>query len=157
MSETATTATTSIEEEKGWFITCKGYLEASRNDLAKLHEPLEKQIAELRAEFQKANAYHYTELEAWERKFTEADQRLRDIALAHFETTGEKTFDENLSVRVNTKLVYEMPKAVEWAEQNAPVMIVKAVDKKSFESLPTVADLDFVYKTETTVPVIKGL
>lgn len=86
-----------------------------------------------------------------------AESNLRNGMTEIYKATGEKTIDANLSVRVNTKLEYEMPKAVAWAEQNAPVMIVKAVDKKAFESLPTVADLEFVFKTETPVAVIKGI
>ncbi len=85
---------------------------------------------------------------------TSYDQQLRELAVSFFNETGEKRLDADVSVRVNTKFQYDNTTAVAWAEINAPVLIVKTVDKKSFESLPQVAALDFVEKVETVSAVI---
>lgn len=82
------------------------------------------------------------------------DRQLREMVVQHFTETGEKRMDGDCSVRVNTKFQYDNTTAVAWAERNAPVLIVKTVDKKSFESLPQTRDLAFVEIIETATAVI---
>jgi plasmid maintenance system killer protein len=82
------------------------------------------------------------------------ERQLREMAVQHFEETGEKRMDADCSVRVNVKYEYDNVTAVAWAETNAPVLIVKNIDKKSFESLPSTPDLPFVTKTESVSAVI---
>ncbi len=125
-------------------------LQPYRSDLADAKAALDKAFAEKHAEVLKGEADSQSLADAYE-----AD--LRELAVEHFNETGEKTLDENLGVRVNTKLTYETGKAVAWAETNAPVMIVKTVDKNAFESLPTVSGLDFVTVDTSVSAVIKGL
>jgi len=134
---------------------------ADLNDADKTIEPLEE---ELQLKLQKIRDEHFTTYEdkyavraEASEKFVEINHELRERMVDHYVKTGEKVIDENLSVRENVKLVYENDAAVKWAESNAPIMIVKSVDKKAFESLPTVADLDFVDKEITPVSVIKGI
>jgi len=57
-------------------------------------------------------------------------------------------------VRVTKSLSYDVKDAVRWAEINAPVMVQKTIDKKAFESLPTVAELEFVTAQNKVVSTI---
>lgn len=162
MSETATVTAPvidleKIQETKNTYVYAHAEVRGAHSRLTELREPLDKQILALETEFKEKNADLYNSIEHWESTLDQANMALREAALAHYTSTGEKTLDENLSVRVAVKYVYEQDKAVEWAEKNAPIMIVKSVDKKAFESLPKVDDLEFVYKTETPTSVIKGL
>jgi len=120
-------------------------------------KPIDESIANLEQAFREANAELLDVLDEARTNQADAEQELRQIAVEHYEVTGVKSLDDNLGVRVNTKFQYSVKDAVKWAETNAPVMITKSVDKKAFESLPTVADLDFVTKEESVSAVLKGL
>lgn len=124
-------------------------------EVAERRRAVDEEIARLNAAFNNDNAELLSELETVAGRAQEAEDQLRSIAVQHYETTGEKSLDENLGVQVRTKLIYDNDKAVQWAETNAPIFIQKTVDKKAFEKIAET--LDFV-TTETSVSaVIRGL
>lgn len=146
-----------ITTAKELFTNTKKELSSLAADLRERQKELADKIANLESEFRTENAELLETIDLTTASSKTYEDFLRSAAIEHFNQTGEKSLDENLSVRVNTKLEYQMPIAVEWAEQNAPIMIVKAVDKKAFESLPSVLDLEFVRPIETVTAVIKGM
>jgi hypothetical protein len=149
------TAKITAEQVKRHFLNDKKAAAECAEELKPLRERLEEQIAELKTQFAEQNADLLGTEKAFEESATGYETQLREIAIAHFSETGEKTLDENLSVRVNAKFLYEQDEAVAWAEANAPIMIRKTVDKSAFENF---ADgLDFVTKEETVTAVLKGL
>lgn len=129
-------------------------LEAAQARLAEKRKPVDEAIADLNAQFELENYNTLTQINEAQEAIDQYDKGLRTIAIDHFKATNEKRFDADISVRVTTKLQYEAEKAVAWAEQNAPIMIVKSVDKKAFESLPSTPSLDFVEVIETPSAVI---
>jgi hypothetical protein len=68
--------------------------------------------------------------------------------------TGDKRFDDHLSVRCTVKLEYDLDDATQWARNNAPYALV--ADKKKFELIAKDknSNLDFVTKTPTYAAVI---
>ena len=132
-------------------------------ETSELLKPVEEELAEIirhiSEDHRKKHAELYELAERCNEQLAWSETHLRESVVAHFEATGEKTIDENLSVRVNSRLEYENDDAVEWAEKNAPVMIYKTVDKKAFEGFATQSgiDLPFVRKINTPSAVIKGL
>lgn len=158
MHDTATeTQTKPIPQLKADFI----HTLAAVNDTAEMVKPLDQALEEkldaIRKSHYEQHAETYHIAQAAGEAMASAEKVLRDSVIAHFEATGEKTIDENLGVRVNSRFEYENDEAVEWAEKNAPVMIYRTVDKKAFESYSKVTDLPFVRKIETASAVIKGL
>lgn len=135
----------------------KEYLEACRNTVAKKQEALKAAIADLTAKWDEENAADVKAYENAKAAFDTTEMNLRAEAVEYYRETGNKTFNENVGVQVRKSLEYEMAKAVKWAEVNAPIMIVKSVDKKPFETLAETQDLDFVKKIEKVSAVLKGV
>ncbi len=127
------------------------------NRLAEYQAELDRQIEAMQKAFEETHFDDLLVVKELTEIADEYEQFLREQAIAHYERTGEKTLDENLGVRVTTKLEYEMPLAVAWCDQNAPVLVQKVIDRKVFEKFPGVADLEFVTKIETPSAVLKGL
>jgi len=125
--------------------------------LAPRRRALEERINAIRDAFAEENA----ELLHSEKAFTESadayEQELRSLAIQHFNLSGEKTLDENLSVRVQTKISYDEEKAVGWALLNAPILVRRTVDRKQFEEMAKRHRPDFVTFEDSVVAVIKGL
>lgn len=81
-----------------------------------------------------------------------ADSELRRALIEWSRQTGEKTFDEHLSIRVTEKLEYTPEAATEWAKQNAPFILV--ADRKQFEQIAKNQELSFVAKIKNYVSVL---
>lgn len=130
-------------------------------EAGELLEPVEHELADIVRIITEQHRNKYAEIydiaASTAERLESSEKILRDAVIRHYKETGEKTIDENLSVRVNSRLEYENDEAVEWAEKNAPVMIYRTVDKKAFESYSQVTDLPFVKKIDTPSAVIKGL
>ena len=147
----------SIAEQKEQYIGLVNELNSLRDHIRGLDEILEIQINRLRESHRESYSESYETYDLLSARAALAESGLRQAIVERYQATGETTIDENLSVRVTRKLQYDNAKAVKWAEINAPVMVVKAIDKKAFESLPVVTDLDFVEVQESASAVIKGL
>lgn len=83
-----------------------------------------------------------------------ADADLRQALIDHYADTGEKNYDgdKQLTVRVNTPYKYEAKDATEWAKKNATFILT--IDKKAFEKLPNIEDLECVEVEEKVSAVI---
>jgi hypothetical protein len=141
--------------------TLKTLIIQNRTEAAQVAEVLgpkraevDKAIAALEKQYADENFNLLLQKAEAEEAAADYERQLREMAVQHFTDTGEKRLDADVSVRVNTKYEYDNTAAVAWAEINAPVLIVKTVDKKSFESLPSTPDLPFVQKIETVTTVI---
>lgn len=122
--------------------------------LAAANAALEVEIQAVRDRYNVENAGLLNSANVAGKNLEAAENALRNALIEWYEEHGEKTFDKELSVRVSTKFIYEEQKAVEWAEKNAPIMIVHTIDKKAFESLPATKTLDFVEEKETVTAVV---
>lgn len=145
-------------------IATKEQLIIARRNVAELEAMLQPKRDEVKAKIEALEAQFRAEnlelIEAGEQlqaSMVEAETALREGLIVWHESTGDKTFDKELSVRVNTKLKYDEDRAVEWATHNAPVLIKQTVDKKAFESMPMTPDLDFVTVERTVTAVVKSL
>jgi hypothetical protein len=159
MTATATTTETMGDRVnarviKQFLLTARENAQHTAQILNERRQPLNEQIMALNVRFDEDNAELLDQLSAAEAETTKWDEQLRRLAVYHYEETGEKKLDADCSVRVTTKFQYDAGDAVAWAEKNAPVMIVKSVDKKAFESLPQIGDLEFVKTVETPTAVI---
>lgn len=149
--------TNTLAEAKETYVLAVNNLNSMKQTVAPYDAELEEQINAIREQHRAKYAEAYNTLDELKSTFADVDAFLREQIVAAYTPGGEKKIDDNLSVRVTKKLKYDQMKAVEWAETNAPVMIVKNVDKKAFEAMPTVTDLDFVETEETVSAVISGL
>lgn len=122
--------------------------------LAPKRQAVDEAIAALEKQYEDENFNLLLLKKEAEESAASYDAQLRQMAVDYFKETGEKRLDADCSVRVNTKYDYDNTAAVAWAEINAPVLIIKTVDKKAFESLPSTPDLAFVEKIETVTAVI---
>lgn len=139
---------------KRLIIQNRAKMEAAQARLAEQRKLVDEEIADLNAKFERENHTTLLEIKEAQEAIDQHDRGLRSLAIEYYRATSEKRFDADISIRVTTKLQYEAEKAVAWAEANAPIMIVKSVDKKAFESLPSTRSLDFVEVVETPLAVI---
>lgn len=79
----------------------------------------------------------------------DAEAKLRTWGRAAFDETGNKKPAPGVGVRVSKKLVYPESKALDWALQHAPVLVMRSLDKKAFEALMKTQPQDFVTEEET--------
>jgi hypothetical protein len=114
-----------------------------------LYADLENQIQAVKDAHRQANAEIYDNLDSAASRLIKVEEEIRIAMVSVFESCGEKQLAPGLSIRVNSKLQYDIASAVRWAETNAPVLIEKTINKAAFESLPSTPDLEFV-RTETT-------
>lgn len=128
---------------------------------AEFQEPYESVVKRCEAEkagidakYAEQNAELFGEYDAAKLNETMAENTLREALKSWHDETGEKTFDEDLSVRVNASLSYDSDRAVAWAEKNAPFLIEKTVDKKQFEIIALAKDLDFVTVEKKVTAVV---
>lgn len=148
-----------VERAKTGYRNALATRAAMEDALAPARAELEAKRAEIERQYQEANAEALHSLGCALETAAAEEERLRTHAIAYYDATGEKTYDENIGVRVNTALEYSMDEAVDWAEKNAPVAVKRTVtvDKKAFEALASTADLDFVTTRETVTATLRGL
>jgi hypothetical protein len=152
-----TVAVDYIPGNKTLFIAAKEGMAQVEAIVRPLDTQLEAEIEQVKTAHYAKHSESYDLLNNASQNLTRAEETLRESLISYYRATGKKTFDEHLSVRVNSKLEYPEAKAVEWARENAPFMIVTTVDKKKFETTVSDLGLDFVTKAEKPSAVIKGL
>ncbi len=106
------------------------WLEARMNDLTGLWN---SKNSELIKSYNEANA-----------ETAAVESELRAALIAHYEATGEKIFDKELSVRVTSTIKYAEDRALDWASANAPFLILHSIKKKQFEEIAKTEKFDFV-------------
>ncbi|MBX3288413.1 MAG: hypothetical protein KF855_03615 [Acidobacteria bacterium] len=138
----------------------KAELAAARAAAQPLNEELEKttgfltqKIEDLRNQWLKDFADLIQQTDSANQSRNEAEQNLRTALIEYYETTGEKTYDKELSVRETTHFEYEMADAVRWALDNAPVLLT-SVNKKLFEVMAEALNINFVSKIPNVSAVI---
>ena len=150
--ETTQIAPVNLPELKEKFIEAKRTAESLQAPMSGADDDLDARIAAVKEAWQRENAELLENYDAAATSLTAAETILRDACVAEYERTGEKTFDSDLSVRVNTRLEYDRAKATEWAKDNAPFILV--ADDKQFKNLDIAKTLDFVEEVKTVSAVI---
>lgn len=144
-----------IEQKRKEFVDAKNERTALNETAREILAELETKIEQVKTEHAQKHAEFLKTFQDAEEYLAITETALRDQLKEWHEASGEKTYDGNLSVRVTTKLEYDEKDATAWAKDNAPFILV--ADKKQFEKLPNVAELEFVEEKETVTTVIKGL
>lgn len=143
-----------IETLKQYLADCRKFVAKTAEVYDRARIDLDLRLDLVQEQWKSENAALISEY-ASDRKCLEiADSNLRAALIERYNTTQEKKYDNNLSVRISSKFQYENADAVEWAEKNAPILVIKSVDKKAFESLPQIEKLEFVYRHDTVTAVI---
>lgn len=145
---------TMIEERKHAYKTAKAILESLSADLKLKTDEHEAHLKLVQSNFEAANAELIELVANAKQDFDNLDRDLRELAVNHFKANGEKTLDENLSVRINTKLKYDQTAALAWATEKG---VCLALDKKAFENVAPNLCPELVETVETPTAVIKGL
>lgn len=138
----------------------KANLAAARSQANRLREQVEETAVTVDIEILKLRS-KWEEETVEIRKLTEAaitlqkrtEEELRSALIDHYEETGEKTYDKELSVRETTSFEYSMSDAVSWALTNAPVLL-NSVDKRLFELVAVELGINFVRKVPNLSAVI---
>lgn len=143
-----------IEKLKNKLARARQFAAQAENAYGEKYAGLMDAIEKARGDWERDNSLIVAEYERTKKAAEAADKDLRAELVAFYNATGEKRFDEHLSVRVNIKLAYEIEKATEWAKTNAPYMLI--ADKSQFEkhAKDKKVSLDFVTKKEDPSGVI---
>lgn len=120
--------------------------------MARAQKNLEEALDRITKNWEKLYADDIRDAEIAGTNLELADSELRRALIEWSRQTGEKTFDEHLSVRVTEKLEYTPEAATEWAKANAPFILV--ADKKQFEQIAKNQELGFVAKIKNYVSVL---
>ena len=120
--------------------------------MAEAQKNLEEALDRITKDWEKLYADDIRDAEIAGTNLELADSELRRALIEWSRQTGEKTFDEHLSVRVTEKLEYTPEAATEWAKANAPFILV--ADKKQFEQIAKNQELGFVAKIKNYVSVL---
>ena len=112
---------------------------------------LNEQIRQITSDWETSNAELLKNRFEANQAATDAETELREAVIAHYVNTGKKTFDKDLSVRVTEKFVYSETDAFEWAKKHG---LCLALDKKAFEKIASVQDLEFVARKGSASAVI---
>lgn len=76
---------------------------------------------------------------------SDAEDGLREAAVAVYREEGEVEPSYGVSIALHTAIEYDEEEAVKWAEQNAPALIVKTINRKALEALVSAGEKpDFV-------------
>lgn len=119
---------------------------------AEIKAELDAEIAEAEARWRERHSELLASCGSVGEQLDASDQALRSSLIDWSRRTGNKTFDDHLSVRINTKLEYSAEAATEWAKENAPFVLT--IEKKAFEAIAKHQDLRFVNKVESYSSVI---
>ena len=141
-----------IEELKARLEEKRFAAERAEVKMAKAQRNLEEALTRITKDWEKLYADDIRDAEIAGTNLELADSELRRALIEWSRQTGEKTFDEHLSIRVTEKLEYSPEAATEWAKANAPFILV--ADKKQFEQIAKNQELSFVAKIKNYVSVL---
>lgn len=163
MTDTATATrltplTDGITNTKALLAEARIHVAEAEAMLKPKRDALAEQIKALEEQFKAENAELLEATQELQDGMASAEKALREGLVKWHEETGLKTFDKDLSVRVNESLEYENSEAVEWAESEAKFLLLKTVDKKGFEMIAKDRRLPFVkFHKSITAVVAKNL
>lgn len=112
---------------------------------------LKEEIEKLQANFLEANAELINDCERVKTELSETDAALRSAMIEHFLHTGEKSIDSDLTVRVNTRLLYDKNEALNWAKEHN---LALKLDEREFEKIASSTDISFVVIEEKPIAAI---
>ena len=114
----------------------------ARQKLAKLKEEQAAIERQIQAQFGKALGRVDTEIHYANKSIKAAEETLRQVARATWRETGNKRPHQGVEIRVYKALSYDQETAKAYAMEHLP-QVVK-LDKRAFEKVAKVLDLDFV-------------
>jgi len=114
-----------------------------------------KVVIEVRCQYHIAKDNKDSALKMWEEQnediissasiasenMTEAEAKLRELTLQAYAETGDKAPAPGVGIRERTVLTYDGKVAFDWAKSHKMAL---QLDKKAFEKIAKVSDLDFV-------------
>jgi len=115
------------------------------------------ELEDVRGQWERANTLVIAEHERTKKALEVADAALRGELIDFRIATGEKTFDEHLSVRDTVKLEYEIAAATDWAKKEAPFMLIVAKTQFEKYAKDKKVNLDFVKKETDHTAVIASV
>jgi len=107
-------------------------------------QSLSDQKKALYDEFQTLHADFFGDVVVATTKVSEAEDKLRDLTIQAYQSTGNKAPAFGVGIRELTKLEYEPKLAFRWALEHKMAL---SLDKKSFESIAKTTPLEFVKVT----------
>lgn len=120
-----------------------------RTELEKLQESWRQEQAELEMK----NATLLQQIDEIKTNIDALTSTIKEIAIGKFKETGDKVFDGGVKIRIMKKLEYLEENAFGWAMQHK---IALKLDKKDFEKIAKIQDIDFVKIIEepsATIPI----
>jgi len=124
-----------------------------------------KVVIEVRCQYHIAKDNKDSALKMWEEQnediissasiasenMTEAEAKLRELTLQAYAETGDKAPAPGVGIRERTVLTYDGKVAFDWAKSHKMAL---QLDKKAFEKIAKVSDLDFVDVTTEPIATI---
>ena len=124
-----------------------------------------KVVIEVRCQYHIAKDNKDSALKMWEEQnediissasiasenMTEAEAKLRELTLQAYAETGNKAPAPGVGIRERTVLTYDGKVAFDWAKSHKMAL---QLDKKAFEKIAKVSDLDFVDVTTEPIATI---
>lgn len=137
------------------YFTLKAEAESFADDLKIKRASLDEMIAALRGGWEAENAELLRNAKESEAEFERKDKELRAAVVAAWPGgNAPKTVADGLSVRVNTKLVYDEGAAIRWAiEKNLPDLL--KLDATKFKKAAEALKPAFVVEESSITAVIK--
>jgi len=134
-----------------------------KQNLIKLKQLREVQEASLKvlndhkAEFEKQNLTLINTVASISEEVLSVEKEIRVQAVDLYNVNGEKKQDFGVGIRVLKKIDYDSDTAFAWAKSHE---LALTLDKKAFEKIAKIGDIDFVKITEeatATIPKKIGL
>lgn len=125
-------------------------------------EQAESNLKDLLAQVKQSEEYQAIEnfLMIKKQELADLTEVIHMATVDAFKLTGNKKPWEGVGIRETTKYVYEMAGAVQWAKENAPMVVYETVDKKKFEKILSVtpADLlpEYIHVFKEPQPIISS-
>lgn len=138
------------------YFTLKSEAESLADDLKIKRAALDEMLAVVQQRWEAENAKLLREAAIASEEFERKGKELRAAVVAAWPGgSAPKTIADGLSVRVNTKLIYDSKEAVEYAiAKNLPGLL--KINRTEFEKTAEVLKPSFVVMESSITAVIKG-
>ncbi len=112
---------------------------------------LKSQRDTLLEEWNKANQVLFDTLTQAGAEVAEAEDKLREMAVAQYAETGEKAVAPGIGIRVLSRLGYDSKEAMDWAIKHE---LALKLDTSAFEKIAKTSNLSFVIISEEPTATI---
>lgn len=120
-------------------------------ELRRMHDKHKEILAEKKTEFEKENQIVIDLIEDIQGRMQASEDLIREEAMLKYKETGEKKLEFGVGIRVMKRLNYDEKEAFSWAKDHS---LALALDKRAFEKIAKVDDIDFVETTEEAMATI---